>query len=297
MTPSGASDRCRRARHPRLAQGATPQRATRQAAPSRPGLGACQRLAHRVIVDPQLGRAERHVLRDRAARPGELPDAVDRVVIVVRQDQPGPRAERVGLPDEPARAGGVRGEDGRVLLRRRVEVREDREPGPLDQFRRRGGGRVFRVRVPEAPAAHPLGMGGQLRLGRQARTGVVEVDVPARVEVGVFRRPQPVKQRRAPVAGVRGQEAGRLRPPVILRAAGHAGPLWQGSSHDFPRTVADEVTSRSPLTPIRRASGPGKYTSAGKPAVLQPARAPGAVTAENGRDGRTATGSAMQSKF
>ena len=40
MTPSGASDRCRRARHPRLAQGATPQRATRQAAPSRPGLDA-----------------------------------------------------------------------------------------------------------------------------------------------------------------------------------------------------------------------------------------------------------------
>ena len=200
------------------------------------GPGRCQRLAHRVIVDPQVGRAERHVLRDRAARPGVLPDAVDRVVIVLRQDQLGPRAERVCFPDEPARAGGVRGEDGRVLLRRRAEVGEDRVPRPLDQFRRRGGGRVFRVRVPEAPATQPLGMSGQLRLGRQARAGVVEVDVPGRVEVGVFRRPQPVKQRRAPVTGVCGQEAGRLRAPVILRAAGHAGPLWQGSIHDFPRS-------------------------------------------------------------
>jgi hypothetical protein len=163
-----------------------------------------QCLADRVVVHPQLGRAERHVPRDRAAGPGELPDAVDRVVIVLRQDQPGPRAERVGLPDQPARAGGVRGEDGRILVRRRVEVREDREPGPLDQLGRRGGGRAVRVRVPEAPAVDPLGMCGQLRLGRQARARVIQVGMAARVEVGVLGGPQPVQQRRVPVAGVGG---------------------------------------------------------------------------------------------
>ena len=188
--------------------------------------GLCQCLADRVVVHPQLGRAERHVLGDRAARGGELPDAVDRVVIVLRQDQSGPRAERVGLPDQPARAGGVRGEDGDVLLRRRVEVREDRTPGPLDQFGRRGRGRVLRVRVPEDTAADPLGMRGQLRLGRQARAGVVEVDMPGRVEVGVLGGPQPVKQRRAPVAGIRGQETGRLWQPAVPGAAGLAGPLF-----------------------------------------------------------------------
>ena len=218
--PPGAPSPAGPGRHPGARH--PPGRAQR----ARPGLGQC--LADRVVVDPQLGRAERHVLRDRAAGPGELPDAVDRVVIVLRQDQPGPRAERVRLPDQPARAGGVRGEDGRVLLRRRVEVRQDREPGPLDQFGRRGGGRVFRVRVPEAPAADPLGMRGQLRLGRQARAGVVEVDVPARVEVGVLGRPQPVQQRRAPVAGVGGQEAGRLWRPVIPGAAGQGEPFCAG---------------------------------------------------------------------
>ena len=79
------------------------------------------------------------------------------------------------------------------------------------------------MRVPEALAAHPLGMCGQLRLGGQARTGVVEVHVAARVEVGILRHPQLVKRRRAPVAGVGGQEAGRL---------------LQGPGHDFPRTVS-----------------------------------------------------------
>ena len=73
-----------------------------------------------------------------------------------------------------------------------VEMCEDREPGSLDQLRRSGGGRIFRVRIPEAPAVHALGVRGELGLRRQARTGVVEVDVPARVEVGVLGRPQPV---------------------------------------------------------------------------------------------------------
>ncbi len=172
------------------AQGATRARHPPGRA-QRPGLG-WPVPGDRVVVDPQLGRAERHVLRDRAARPGELPDAVDRVVIVLRQDQPGPRAERVGLPDQPARAGGVRGEDGRVLLGRRVEVREDREPGPLDQFGRRGGGRVFRVRVPEAPAAHPLGVRGQLRL-RPAG--------PRRRSRGRRARPRRGRSTRSPAAG------------------------------------------------------------------------------------------------
>jgi len=56
------------------------------------------------------------------------------------------------------------------------------------------------VRVPEATAAYPFGMRADLRSGRQARTGVVQVYVPARIQVGVLGRPQPVQQPRAPVA-------------------------------------------------------------------------------------------------
>ena len=76
------------------------------------------------------------------------------------------------------------------------------------------------MRVPEATAAHPLGMRGQLRLSRQARARVVQVDVPARIKVGILGGPQPVQQRRAPVAGIGRHEAGRLCPPVISGAAG-----------------------------------------------------------------------------
>src|SRR5215469_7651316 len=93
------------------------------------------------------------------------------------------------------------------------------------------------MRVPEAPPAHPVGMRAELRPGRQARAGVVEVDVAARVEVGILGRTEPVEQRRALVAGVGRQEAGGLYPPVSLDAAWWAGPFWQGCGHDFPRTV------------------------------------------------------------
>jgi len=44
-------------------------------------------------------------------------------------------------------------------------------------------------RVPEAPAAHPLGVSDKLRLRGQARARVVKVDMPARVEVGMLARP------------------------------------------------------------------------------------------------------------
>ena len=70
---------------------------------------------------------------------------------------------------------------------------EDRVPGSLDQLRRSGRGRIFRVRIPEAPAVHALGMRVELRLRWQGGTGVVEVDVAGRVQVGVLGRPQPVK--------------------------------------------------------------------------------------------------------
>src|SRR5215469_12368924 len=63
--------------------------------------------------------------------------------------------------------------------------------------------------------------------------------LPARIQVGVLGRPQPVQQHRAPVAGVGGQEAWRLFwRPVLLGAAALAGPLVQGGGHDFPRMVS-----------------------------------------------------------
>ena len=70
---------------------------------SGPGPGRAS--ARRTASSPTRSSAgaKRLVLGDRAAGPGELPDAGDRIVNVAGQDQPGPRAERVGLPGQPAR--------------------------------------------------------------------------------------------------------------------------------------------------------------------------------------------------
>jgi hypothetical protein len=81
--------------------------------------------------------------------------------------------------------------------------------------------------------------------------------VPARVEVGVLGRPQPVKQRRAPVAGVCGQEAGLRWPPVILNAAGQASA--DRARFGFPEApadlLADVITEPGKLVRMRVTSG------------------------------------------
>lgn len=140
-------------------------------------------------VDEPTGQA-RHPLMDQVH-----PDAVDpgQSGLEIRYLQ---EAERAVLE-----AGLVRGRRAPVALHGDHVNGPASEPGTpeatqrfaprdeaLDQFRRSGGGRVFRMRVPEAPAAQPLGMRLELRLRRQARTGVVEVGMPACVEVGVLGR-------------------------------------------------------------------------------------------------------------
>jgi len=65
------------------------------------------------------------------------------------------------------------------------------------------------VRVPERLTLYPLSVLDELHVGWQAGTRVIEVDVAASVEVGVFSLSEPVKQRGALVAGIRGQEARR----------------------------------------------------------------------------------------
>ena len=69
------------------------------------------------VWDAQVGGGEGDVADRGAAGSGELPDPVDRVVVVEGQQVPAARPERIGLADQPQRAGGVRGEDDLILLR------------------------------------------------------------------------------------------------------------------------------------------------------------------------------------
>jgi hypothetical protein len=90
------------------------------------------------IGDPEIGGREPDVAHRGAERPGELPQAVHRVVIVCGQHEARLVPERVRLPDQAARTRRVGSEDDRVFARRGVEITQNRLPGLFDQH----GGRA-----------------------------------------------------------------------------------------------------------------------------------------------------------
>ena len=125
-----------------------------------------------------------------APRTGELTDACDRVVVVGGQEEGAAPGERIRLPDELERTTGVGGENDRVLVRRGVEEVQDGAPRTVGELRGGAGRGVVRVRVPEDPGAKQLLVLVELRLGVEAATGVVEVDLVLRIESCVLARPQ-----------------------------------------------------------------------------------------------------------
>jgi len=103
-------------------------------------------------------------------------------VIVEGEQKAVSRPERIRLTDQTQPPGRVRGEDRHVLVRRRAEELEHRCAGPLDEFGHRRRRRVQRVRVAENVLPQQVEMLAELRVGVEARTGVVEIDVSAGVE-------------------------------------------------------------------------------------------------------------------
>ena len=100
--------------------------------------------------------------------------------------------ERVRLADELEGAGRIRGEDDAVLVRG-VEVAQHRRARSVEQRGCRRRGRVDGVWVAEHRRPEQLEVVGELRLGVEAATGVVEVDLPLGVQASVLRRPEPVE--------------------------------------------------------------------------------------------------------
>jgi hypothetical protein len=168
-----------------------------------------QHAAHRRAVDAQLGRGHRHVADPRAAPPGELTDAVDRVVVVHGKREPAAGRERVGLADQPQRRAGVGGEHAQVLLPRGAEEVADRLPGLLDQLRRGQRGRVIRVRVAQHPVVQQRGVRLDLAVRVQPAAGVVEVHVAGAVQAAVLGPPQPGERAVRVESGIPAEE-GRL---------------------------------------------------------------------------------------
>ena len=144
----------------------------------------CQIARQQTLVDAQLRRLARNVGRLGAARSRELADAVDGIVVVEGEQEAVAGVERIGLADETQRAGRVRREDRDVLVPGGAEELEYRLARLLDELRHRRRRRVERVRVAEDVASQQIEVLGELRLGVEAGTGVVEIDVAARVKAG-----------------------------------------------------------------------------------------------------------------
>jgi hypothetical protein len=144
--------------------------------------GVAQVAREQALVDAQIGGHTGYVRGLGPAGARELADPVDRVVVVEGEQKAIAGVERVGLADKAQRAGRIGREDRDVVIRRGPEEVEHVGASALDQLRARRRGGIDRVRVAEHIATEQLDMCSQLRLGEQAATGVVEVDVPAAVQ-------------------------------------------------------------------------------------------------------------------
>ena len=153
-------------------------------------IGGAQHLGHRGSVEAQLGCHHGDV-RDRGALPsGELPDAVDRVVVVEREGEGAARLELVGLADQPQGCAGVGREDAEVIVRRCVEELAHRSACPLHECGRCQRRRIARVGVAEQACAQQISVGVDLACRVQPSAGVVEVHVVLSVEEAVLGSPQ-----------------------------------------------------------------------------------------------------------
>ena len=129
-----------------------------------------QRRAHRHAVDAEFGRRHRHVADPGAVPPGELADAVDRVVVVDGERERAAGREPVRLADQPQRRAGVGGEHAEVLVprgarRNRRPPAGPARPAPVEASEVG----LFECGLPRTAVAQQRGVGVDLAGRRAAR--------------------------------------------------------------------------------------------------------------------------------
>ncbi len=174
---------------------------------------AIEQRAETRAIDVQVRQGQRRVLDGCAVGACKLPNAVHRVVIVERQEEPPTGGERVGFPNQLERGRRIEREHSRVLGGRRVEVRQNRPSRLLDQARGRRGAQIARVGISKDVAVQQVGVMPELRFGVQAAPRVIEIHVPLRVETAVVRLTERIEDVRAGVLGIPSREIRRMRAP------------------------------------------------------------------------------------
>jgi len=120
---------------------------------------------------------------------GVFADAVDRIVVVGREQERGVARKRIGLTYEFERPCSVGREDAEVVLGGVEEV-EHLGPRFLHEFGRHRGSRVDRVGIAMHAGQQAAHVADDLGRTVEATSGVVEVDLPLLIEAGEFIAPQ-----------------------------------------------------------------------------------------------------------
>ena len=212
--------------------------------------GVGQVARQQALVHAQIGRDARDVGRLGAAGAGELADAVDRVVVVEREQEAIPGVEGVGLADEPQRAGRVGREDRDVLLR--IGAEELQHP-PRERARAARCSRaevgLIECGLPNTfsrSSSHVLEPAASRRTGRRrcsrgTRGGRGRV---ARSPCGAARRGRPC--RRNPDVG----SETRVRPPAATPARVEQRSYRTLAAGRLPAAHAGVKEQRSDVEPV-----------------------------------------------
>ena len=143
-------------------------------------------------IDTQVGNGERRVVDGRTLREGEFANAVDRVVVVKGEQETPARRKGITFADVFQRTAGVQCEDRGVVVGR-IEVGEHRLSRALNKRRRGTGTQAGRMRVAESLLLKERRVRAKLRVGEQARAGVVQIDGVLRIESRVVEAAQLVQ--------------------------------------------------------------------------------------------------------
>ena len=100
------------------------------------GLDIVQKRFQDILVHAKIGNCQRHIVDDGVSCRRKLPNSINGIVIVRRQEESAALCERVTLADVFERTGRIRREHGSVLTSRSSEIIQHMLTCFLDQARR-----------------------------------------------------------------------------------------------------------------------------------------------------------------
>ena len=137
----------------------------------------------------------------RALAPGELADALHRVVIISHQAEVAARLERITLPDQLQCSAGIGGENDRVLIGIGPEIAQYILSGLLHEMGRGQGGGVLGVGIAQHRVAEKGRVLPHQPIGIEPPARVVEIHMPLLVQSAILPLTQLAQREKAVALG------------------------------------------------------------------------------------------------